>query len=82
MIFTAPMKQLIAVVLDRDADKVTRELLRQSVLHFISIKEISGGWSSQVEQVTPRVSVAMIAETRKRIESLLQMNSYLPRKYI
>ncbi len=82
MIFTAPMKQLIAVVLDRDADKVTRELLRQSVLHFISIKEISGGWSSQVEQVAPRVSVAMIAETRKRIESLLRMNnggSHLPR---
>jgi len=82
MIFTAPMKQLIAVVLDRDADLVTRELLRQSVLHFISIKEITGSWSSQVEQVTPRVSVAMIAETRKRIESLLQMNnggSTLPR---
>jgi V/A-type H+-transporting ATPase subunit I len=72
------MKQLIAVVPDRDADKVTRELLRQSVLHFISIKEITGGWSSQVEQVTPRVSVAMIAETRKRIESLLRINGAFP----
>ncbi|HEB09774.1 MAG TPA: ATPase V [Spirochaetales bacterium] len=82
MIFTASMKQLIAVVLDRDSDKVTRELLSQSVLHFISIKEITGGWSSQVEEATPRVSVAMITETRKRIESLLQMNdagSPLPR---
>ncbi len=78
MIFTAPMKQLIAVILDRDAEKVTRELLCQSVLHFISIKEITGGWSFQVEQVIPRVSVAMITETRKRIESLLQINGAFP----
>ena len=78
MIFTAPMKQLIAVILDRDVEKITRELLRQSVLHFISIKEITGDWSSQVEQVTTLVSVAMIAETRKRIESLVLINEALP----
>lgn len=77
MIFTAPMKQLIAVILDKDVEKITRELLRQSVLHFISIREISGDWSSQVEQVTTLVSVAMITETRKRIELLLRINEDL-----
>ncbi len=78
MIFTAPMKQLVAVVLDHDVDNVTRELLRQGVMHFISIKELSGDWAAKLGEVAPLVSAARIAETRKRIESFLRIIEKLP----
>ncbi len=76
--FTARMKQLIAVVLDHDADRVTKELLRQSVLHFVNIKEITSSWKSKVDSVTPKISEALIGEIRKRIESFLDLAGYKP----
>ncbi len=78
MIFTAKMTQLIAVVLDHDGEAVTRELLRQSVLHFIDTQELSHDWKTKVERVTPRVSVTIVAEIRKRIESFLSLARLAP----
>lgn len=78
MIFTARMTQLIAVVLDHDGEAVTRELLRQSVLHFIDTQDLSRDWKTRVAGVTPRVSAAIVAETRKRIESLLSLAQLIP----
>ncbi|MBA7707071.1 hypothetical protein ES703_115936 [subsurface metagenome] len=78
MIFTARMKQLVAVVLDHDADKVTKELLRQGVLHFVNITELAGEWNKKVDAMTPQISGALIAELRKRIESFLSLLGYRP----
>ena len=78
MILTAKMTQLIAVVLDHDGEAVTRELLRQSVLHFVGTQELSRDWTSRVAEVTPRISVAMVAETRKRIEAILSLAQLTP----
>jgi V/A-type H+-transporting ATPase subunit I len=78
MIFTTPMKQLAAVVLDHDVDNVTRELLRQGVMHFISIRELPGDWGARLGEVASPVSAARIAETRKRIESFLRIIAKLP----
>ena len=73
MIFPERMRQLVAVVLDRDTDAVTRELLAQGVLHLLRMTEVDKAVAEKVEQVTPRVTEAMIAEIRKRIEGFLAM---------
>ncbi len=78
MIFTARMKQLVAVVLDSDVDRVTKELLRQGVLHFVSISEIQRDWKNKVNIVTPEISEAQIGEIRKRIESFFGLLKYYP----
>ena len=73
MIFTEPMRQLVAVVLDHDAERVSKELLRQGVLHFVSLTEADPQTAGRVQAMTPRISEAMIAEIRRRIESLLAL---------
>src|SRR3972149_4140944 len=73
MIFPEPMKQLVAVVLNRDVDGVTKELLHQGVLHFISITEVDKHLTAQLQGVTPKVTEAMIAEIRKRIDGFFSL---------
>jgi V/A-type H+-transporting ATPase subunit I len=73
MIFTERMKQLVAVVLDKDTEAVTRELLRQGVLHFTKVAEVDRSVADKVQEVSPKVSEALIAEIRKRIESFFAM---------
>jgi len=73
MIFTEPMQQVVAVVLDHDADRVTKELLRLGLLHFVRITEVDRDIGPQVEEVTPKVAEAMIAEIRRRIEGFFAM---------
>ncbi len=76
MIFTARMQQLIAVVLDQDVQKVTRELLRQGVMHFISIHHVAGGMPEKVQARTLELSQERIGEARKRIDSFLAIAGY------
>ncbi|MBN1696380.1 MAG: ATPase V [Spirochaetales bacterium] len=71
MIFTTRMKHVIAVVLDRDADKVTRELLKAGLLHFVDVKEIRSDWNNKIDTVVPDVSRVRIGEIKKRIENFL-----------
>jgi V/A-type H+-transporting ATPase subunit I len=74
MIFTTEhMKQLVAVVLDRDADAVTRELLQQGILHFLKVTEVDRSVAEKVQEVSPRVSESLVAEIRKRIEGFFAM---------
>ncbi len=70
MIFPQAMKQLVAVVLDRDGDRVTRALLDLGVMHFVSVTEVDPALSERLTAASPRVSEAMIAEIRRRIEGL------------
>jgi len=73
MIFPEAMRQLVAVVLDRDADNVTRELLDQGVMHFVSVTEVDSSLSQRVAGVTPKVTEAMIGELRRRIEGFFSL---------
>lgn len=73
MIFTEQMQQVVAVVLDHDTDGVTKELLRLGLLHFVRITEVDRDIGPQVEEVTPRVTEAMITEIRRRIEGFFSM---------
>ena len=69
--FTTRMIRLFAVVLGRDAEKVTEVLLREGVLQFINISKVEGSVSDELNEVNPQVSPAEISELRKRIEGLL-----------
>jgi V/A-type H+-transporting ATPase subunit I len=82
MMFTEPMRQLVAVVLDHDADRVSKELLRHGVLHFVNVTEIDKEAGARVQAVTPRVSEAMIAEIRRRIESFLAIIDERPQAHV
>ncbi len=78
MIFTSPMRQLVAVVLDHDADKVTRELLRLGVMHFITVTDVVPRAGSGPAAVPLRVTEAQIAEIRRRIEGFLGLIDVTP----
>ncbi len=78
MIFTTRMRFLSAVVLDTDMEAVTRELLQQGVLDFISIRELNILERNRVETVEPKVSEARLKESRRRIESFLDMVDIRP----
>jgi V/A-type H+-transporting ATPase subunit I len=80
MMFTTRMKYLTAVVLDRDVEKVTKELLSNGVLHFVHITEVSTGLKNKVGNVVPEVSLTRLAEIKKRIESFLGMIGVMPEK--
>ncbi|HUV06781.1 MAG TPA: V-type ATPase 116kDa subunit family protein [Spirochaetia bacterium] len=79
MIFrTAKMKHLVAVVVDADSGKVTKELLRQGVLHFVRVTDTTESWKSKIHPLTPQVSQARIGEVRRRIESFLRLGGFTP----
>ncbi len=78
MMVTARMKHLVAVVLARDVDRITKELLDQGVVEFIKIKELAGAWGSQVRTRSPRVAAGRVGELRKRIETVLRAADLTP----
>ncbi len=77
-LFPAPMRRVTAVVLDSDADRVTRELLRKGVLHFVTISHAAESWGAGLQTVKPSLEEGRIAETRKRIESFLALAGTRP----
>ena len=76
--FTTRMVKLLGVVLDSDADKVTDELLRKGVMQFVNIAEAEREWSDRLSSVDPGLSLARIADMRKRIESFLSPVGLIP----
>jgi len=78
MMFPQAMKQLVAVVLDRDADLVTRALLDQGVMHFVSVTEVDSSLSERLAGAAPKVTEAMIAEIRRRIEGFFSLAGQAP----
>ena len=73
ILFTTKMCHLTAVVLDEDVDNVTKELLREGVLHFIKVTDLSDDMEKHITSASPKVSQSKIAETRKRIESFFNI---------
>ena len=78
MMFTTKMCQLAAIVLDQDADNVTKELLKQGVLHFVKVTEVEEDAKSMISSVSPKVSQSKIQDTRKRIETFFNLINYSP----
>jgi vacuolar-type H+-ATPase subunit I/STV1 len=68
---TTRMVKLYAAVLDHDADKVTQELLGLGVMQFVDMTEVKREWQNRLKEVNPEISIAKIAEIRKRIEGFL-----------
>ncbi|MBN2875089.1 MAG: ATPase V [Spirochaetales bacterium] len=73
MMFTSPMRLLAAVALDTDSDAIATELLKLGALELVSIKDLSGEWTSKTTKVEPRVSLARLGELRKRAEGFMGM---------
>ena len=76
--FPTKMCQLTAVVLDEDVALVTKELLREGVLHFIKVTDVSKDAENYITNVSPIVPQGRISETRKRIESFFNLINYSP----
>ena len=69
--FTTRMVRLFAVVLGRDSENVTEELLRAGVMQFITISQVEGSAVENLDEVNIAASLAEITEIRKRIEGFL-----------
>lgn len=65
------MKQLVAAVLESDVDSVTRGLLDEGVMHFISIRPLVGEDSASLKPVGAPEYASTAAVIQKRIETLL-----------
>ena len=78
MMFTTKMCQLTAVVLEQDVDNVTRELLREGVLHFVKLTDVTDDAGSFMTTLPLKVPQNRISDTRKRIEAFFTLASLLP----
>ena len=77
-LFTAKMRLLTAVVLEGDADKVTRELLRQGVLDFVHISSLEETDPKAVHPHDGEGVHSRLLEIRKRIEGFYQQGDLEP----
>ena len=77
-LFTSTMRMLTAVVLEGDADKVTRELLNQGVLDFIHISSLAEVDPGIVRPHDGEGLRAQLREIRKRIEGYYQQGDMAP----
>ena len=75
---TVRMKRLTAIVNSQDADGVTKELLKQSVLHFVKVKELHRELEGKIETALPSISPEKAGDFKRRAESLLSMIAYNP----
>ncbi|MBN2351197.1 MAG: ATPase V [Spirochaetales bacterium] len=78
MMFTARMKYLVAIVLDKHVDELTKELLSLGLLHFVKFQDLQTGLEAKVSSVVLSVSTARLQEIRKRIESFLSIVKVYP----
>jgi len=76
--FTTEMTQLFAVILARDKDHVTEALMREGVMQFLNTSELEAVEPQPLPDVSPAVSLAEVADLRKRIEGILQSVDIIP----
>jgi V/A-type H+-transporting ATPase subunit I len=69
--FTARMKHLTAVVPRKDAEAVSRELLKIGILDFVKMTELDRECADSLSRVEEKTSSARISENRSRIENLV-----------
>ena len=78
IMFTTKMCQLAAIVLEQDVDNVTKELLKQGVLHFVKVTEVAENSGNYLANVSPKVPQSKIADTRRRIDSFFTIVDHNP----
>ena len=71
--FTEPMRQLVAVVLESETESVTQALLKLGALHLTSVAAADPEVEAQVKRVPPPAPEESIVECRKRIDGFLDM---------
>lgn len=69
--FSTRMKLLYAVILDHDAESVSKELLNKGLLHFVKTSTLSGEENAGTTEVYPEADLEKLAKIRKRLESFL-----------
>ncbi|MBN1975350.1 MAG: hypothetical protein JW787_17055 [Sedimentisphaerales bacterium] len=79
MMFTTEMIQLFAVVLGRDAERVSEMLLSEGVVQFLNIAEIDNEEMANLSSVQSQVSLVDISGLRERIEGLLHTIGIIPK---
>ncbi len=75
MMFTSPMKLLTAVALDKDTDAIAQRLLESGAMDLVSVKDLSCEWKDKLAPLEARMSLAKLAELRKRVEGFMDMAS-------
>jgi V/A-type H+-transporting ATPase subunit I len=78
MIFTTEMIQLFAVVPGTARERVTEALLREGVMQFIDISEVEAEKPDGLSAVKPEISLAEIADLRRRTEGFLYAGRLIP----
>ncbi len=78
MITTASMKQMIAVVLDRDRKASIQALLDSGTVDFIDIREIHADWTEELREVEQPEEEQQVHELRERLDSLLRSAGRTP----
>ena len=78
MMFTTRMVQLFAVVLQKDAERVTEALLREGVMQFISTSELGEGQLRGRLTGQSGISLGDITDLRRRTEGLLHTIGVIP----
>jgi len=78
MMFSSRMVRLLAVVLSHDVDKVSNELLKLGVMHFVNVTEAKSEWSNMLSGLDVQNAQARTTEIRKRIENILSQTGEFP----
>lgn len=74
-LFTVPMKLLVAVVLDEDAEKVTEALLRLGVLDFVHLEKLAPEHASKFRSMKDQQQRQLYTGLRLRVETLYRQAS-------
>ena len=78
MMFTAPMTQLFALVLEKDSKAVTEAILCEGVMQFISVSEYEPKVSQSLSDAGPEATLVEISDMRKRVEGFLHTVGIIP----
>lgn len=78
MITTTAMRQLIAAVLDKDADSATRALLGLGVIDFIDIREIPAEWTSRLSSLPRSQEADRVRDLRRRLDAFIHTAGLSP----
>jgi V/A-type H+-transporting ATPase subunit I len=72
------MRQMIAVILDRDRDAATRAFLKSGAVDFIDVQEIPAEWTRQLGQWEEPQERRRVRELRGTLDSLLRTSGSTP----
>ena len=78
MMFTDPMTQLFAIVLEKDSKPVTEAILREGAMQFISVSEFKHNAMEIMSTAGTETALEEISDLRKRVEGFMHTASIIP----